>query len=98
LLVLFGLWACVRLFRERAYPSAIVAASGLLVVLAAWIVTLELQALGRYSLPLAVTVAGLLGRRPSQARFSIAILVLTVVGAGFMGLVTTRLYYGLPPF
>lgn len=98
LLVVMGLGVGIVLVRERAYPAAVVLASGLMMVLATWILNPELQSLGRYSLPLAIAVAGMLAWPALRSRTAPAVTVLTASGAAFIGLVASRFYYGLPPF
>jgi hypothetical protein len=98
ILIVMGLWAGIVLVRKQAYPAAIVVASGLSMVLATWILNPELQSLGRYSLPLAIAVAGMLGWPSLHNRAAPALTVLTVSGGGFIGLVASRFYFGLPPF
>lgn len=98
ILVVMGLCVGAVLIRERSYPAAVVLGSGLSMVLATWILNPELQSLGRYSLPLAVAVAGLLAWPGLRNCTAPAVTVLTASGASFIGLVASRFYFGLPPF
>lgn len=98
LLIVMALGVGVNLVRERAHPAAVVLASGLMMVLATWVLNPELQSLGRYSLPLAIAVAGMLAWPALRSRTAPAVTVLTASGAAFIGLVASRFYYGLPPF
>lgn|GEM_PF-5608233 len=98
LVIAMALGVGIVLVREGSYLAAVVVASGLLMVLATWILNPELQSLGRYSLPLAIAVVGMLAWPPLRNRTAPAATVLTVSGAGFIGLVANRFYFGLPPF
>jgi hypothetical protein len=94
----FTAFAIPPLLRAGYHKESIVVASGISIVVATLILNPEIQSSGRYLLPLAPSIVGLLGFQPLRYKACTVVALLTIIGVGFTGLIMMNFYQGLPPF
>jgi len=79
-------------------PGRLLLGAGVSLVAATLILNPEFQSAGRYFLPFAPAIIGLLCYKPLQTRSLALILMVTAAGAAFMPLIIVRIAMGQAPF
>lgn len=96
--LIYIIYILVRSMLAGNEKATILMAPGVSIVLATLILNPEIHSAGRYLLPLAPSIVGVLAFAPLQQRSHAVITILMVIGAAASGLVATNFYQGLPPY
>jgi hypothetical protein len=98
-LAVYAIYVLARtLGRAGRMDERLLLAAGLSVVAATLLLSPESQAAGRYFLPFAPAIVGLVAYAPLRSRTLPFILVIVAAGGAFMPLIVGRIAMGLPPY